>query len=73
MPTDLTYIDDLGGGQHRFRGSLTPTTSGRYGFAVRIVPGGEMMDGIVEPGLIAWDIEAPPAPEPKPAVAGSVA
>ncbi|MCC7203737.1 MAG: alpha-glucan family phosphorylase, partial [Phycisphaeraceae bacterium] len=52
---DLTHEKELGGGVHRFAASITPSTSGRHGFAVRIIPGGEIFQNIVEPGLIFWD------------------
>ncbi len=62
---DMTHIQDLGDGRHRFEGSFLTSTSGRHGFAVRVIPGGETFDGLVVPGLIHWDYEAPPAPKPK--------
>jgi glycogen phosphorylase len=62
---DMTYQQDLGNGQHRFTGSLRTSTSGRHGFAVRIVPGGEVFDGLVVPGLIHWDTQEPPTPKAK--------
>ncbi len=52
---DLQHVEDLGDSRHRFRGVVDPITSGRHGFAVRLVPGGEVFEGIVEPGLIRWD------------------
>ncbi len=52
---DLAHQDDLHDGRHRFTGSITAPTSGRYGFAVRITPAGEMFEGVTEPGLILWD------------------
>ena len=52
---DLAHNKDLGDGRHEFMGRLTPSNSGRHGFAVRIVPGGMMFEGICEPGLIFWD------------------
>jgi starch phosphorylase len=64
---DMTHAEDLGHGRHRFTGSLTSATSGRHGFAVRIIPGGEMFDGFVEPGLILWeDHQAAPKSADKP-------
>lgn len=53
--TDLVHEEDLGDGNHLFAGSISIASSGRYGFAVRIVPGGPMFDEITEPGLIFWD------------------
>ena len=54
-PTDLTHVEDLGQGKHRFIGTLSAGSSGRYGFATRIVPGGAAFADIVEPGLIRWE------------------
>ncbi len=58
---DLKYDSDLGDGRHQFMGTITATTSGRHGFALRIIPGGELFDGVYEPGLIYW--ESDPAPD----------
>jgi starch phosphorylase len=72
----LAHDQDLGGGRHRFRGQVAVGTSGRYGFAVRLVPDGELFEGVTEPGLILWDrdpqaVTAPaqPVKEPAPAAA----
>jgi glycogen phosphorylase len=59
---DLEHKDDLGDSRHRFVGSIHASTSGRHGFAVRIIPGGEMFENVVEPGLIAWDRAKPKRP-----------
>ncbi len=53
--TNLKHVKDLGGGVHEFAGNTAITTSGRHGFAIRILPGGELFEGIYEPGLIYWD------------------
>jgi starch phosphorylase len=53
----LHYDEDLGDQRHRFVGTLEANTSGQFGFAVRIVPGGELMRDIPEPGLILWDAD----------------
>lgn len=59
----LDHQEDLGDGRHRYAGTITPRHSGKYGFAVRIVPGGPMFNGPREPGLILWEMPAtPPAP-----------
>ncbi|MEE9211715.1 MAG: alpha-glucan family phosphorylase [Phycisphaeraceae bacterium] len=71
---ELAHDADLGNGQHRFTGDIAAATSGRHGFAVRVVPGGEMFDGITEPGLIRWDAQAPlPAAAQEKKVADKVA
>jgi glycogen phosphorylase len=51
----LTHSKDLGEGKHLFTGSLKPQNSGRYGVAIRVIPGGELMAPLTEPGLIKWD------------------
>ncbi len=58
---DLAHAEDLGGGRHRFAGTFPTEVSGRHGFALRFIPGGEMFEGIAEPGLIAWDKFSAPA------------
>lgn len=57
---EMTHAQDLGGGRHRFAGAIPTETSGRYGFAIRIIPGGALFTGANEPGLIRWEGEAPP-------------
>jgi len=53
----LRYDQDLGDQRHCFVGTLEANTSGQFGFAVRIVPGGELMTHVREPGLILWDAD----------------
>lgn len=65
---DLAHKAVLGDGRHRFIGHIRPQTSGHHGFAVRIVPGGQMVDSTQLPGLIFWDRQAPPVAETKPVV-----
>jgi len=59
---DLAHEAELGDNRHRFKGIVSATRSGRHGFALRILPGGELFDGLMEPGLIHWEIT--PVPEP---------
>ena len=54
-PSELVPVEDLGHGRHRFRGRLKPNTSGRHGFALRVLPGGVGMEEVTIPGLIFWD------------------
>ncbi|QDU33817.1 Maltodextrin phosphorylase [Poriferisphaera corsica] len=65
---DMDVAEDLGDGKYRFIGSINAGTSGRYGFAIRIVPGGLNFEGMVIPGLILWEQPAtkPQAAEPAP-------
>ncbi len=55
---DLKHVAQTSEGSHRFEGAIETHSSGRHGFAVRIVPGGELLDGRVEPGMIHWEREA---------------
>jgi len=61
---DLAHGESLDGGVHRFTGDIVASHSGRYGFAVRIVPGGDLLEGVVEPGLIFWDKAEVETPAP---------
>lgn len=61
-PVDMKHVEDLGGGRHKFVGSVSSATSGRHGLAIRIIPGGPMFEHIVEPGLIVWESQQSPAP-----------
>jgi starch phosphorylase len=45
----------VGGPRHVFSGQLECRTSGRQGFAVRVVPGNPDLATPFEPGLIAWN------------------
>ncbi len=71
VQTDMTPGKDLSSGQHQYTGSVQINTSGRHGFAIRIVPSDEMLDGMVIPGLIHWDTHKAPVvkrkakPEPE--------
>ncbi len=58
---DMHYEQDLGGGRHRYSGSVPTTTSGKHGFAVRVVPGCDSLKGVVLPGLIRWETQVSPA------------
>ncbi len=53
--TDLEHLEDLGDGRHRFSGGIAATGSGRHGFALRVIPGTELIGDMVLPGLIYWD------------------
>lgn len=58
VAADLIHAESLDqGNRHRFTGQIEPNTSGRHGFAVRIIPGGELFRGSTEPGLIKWETD----------------
>jgi len=66
----MTHAEDLGDGKHRFAGELSVDNSGKHGFAVRVIPGHDLLATPFEPGLIVWDkrsADAKPAPKPEPA------
>lgn len=65
IKTSMTHSKDLGGGHHEYVGSVQINTSGRHGFAIRVVPSDEIFDGMVVPGLIHWDTEKPPVVKAK--------
>ncbi|MFP4144473.1 MAG: alpha-glucan family phosphorylase [Phycisphaeraceae bacterium] len=52
---NLEHAEKLKDGRHRFKGQIEARNSGRHGFAIRVVPSGELFDGILEPGLIHWE------------------
>ncbi|MCX5658692.1 MAG: alpha-glucan family phosphorylase [Planctomycetota bacterium] len=54
-PCDLRHAEKLGGSRHRFTGSVAMVTSGKFGFAVRMIPAHESFNGIAEPGMILWE------------------
>ncbi|MEX0777724.1 MAG: alpha-glucan family phosphorylase [Phycisphaeraceae bacterium] len=74
---EMTHEAALKDGKHRYTATIDTHASGKHGFAVRIVPGGEAMTGIYEPGMIFWDnnsaqpAEVAPVPEPEPVAAGA--
>ena len=51
----MRYVKQLGPGRHVFTGTIECRTSGRQGFAIRVVPGYEDMATPFEPGLITWN------------------
>ena len=65
VQTDMTHSKDLGSGQHQYTGSVQINTSGRHGFAIRVVPSDTMFDGMVVPGLIHWDTQKAPVVKSK--------
>jgi starch phosphorylase len=54
-PTPMEYVREMGPGRHLFVGKIECGTSGRHGFAVRIVPGDKDLATVFEPGLILWN------------------
>ena len=56
---DMKHAQDLGDGRHCFTGGINSQSSGRFGYAVRMVPGGEMFQSRVEPGMVCWDRHEP--------------
>jgi starch phosphorylase len=51
----MKYVKQLGPGRHVFTGTIECRTSGRQGYAVRVLPGYADMATPFEPGLITWN------------------
>jgi starch phosphorylase len=51
----MTHSREMGPNRHLFVGKLECKTSGRQGFAVRVVPGNDDLATPFEPGLIVWN------------------
>ncbi|HEX3357057.1 MAG TPA: alpha-glucan family phosphorylase [Tepidisphaeraceae bacterium] len=51
----MTHSKQMAPGRHLFTGKIECRTSGRQGFALRVVPGNEDMASPFEPGLIIWN------------------
>jgi starch phosphorylase len=52
--TRMEYMREMAPGRHLFSGKLACKTSGRHGYAVRVVPGSPDLATQFEPGLITW-------------------
>jgi starch phosphorylase len=50
----MKWAESNGDGNHVFIGSIPARTSGRYGYALRILPHHEDLSNPYEPGLILW-------------------
>jgi len=50
----MTWVESNGEGKHVFVGSIPAGASGRYGYALRILPQHEDLSNPYEPGLILW-------------------
>jgi len=51
----MNHAKQIGGPRHVFSGEIECRSSGRQGFAVRVVPGNPDLASPFEPGLIAWN------------------
>jgi starch phosphorylase len=51
----MQHSRQMGANRHLFTGTIECRTSGRQGFAVRVVPGHPDMATPFEPGLILWN------------------
>jgi starch phosphorylase len=51
----MSYVKQLAPGRHVFTGTIECRTSGRQGYAIRVLPGYEDMMTPFEPGLITWN------------------
>jgi starch phosphorylase len=55
QPIAMTHVREMGPHRHLFVGRIECHTSGRHGFAVRVLPGHPDMATPFEPGLILWN------------------
>jgi hypothetical protein len=51
----MAYSREMAPNRHLFTGAIECSTSGRQGFAIRILPGNKDMATPFEPGLITWN------------------
>ena len=51
----MTYGQQMAPGRHLFVGEISCRSSGRQGYAIRVVPGGKDLATPFEPGLILWN------------------
>ena len=51
----MEHAKEMGPGRHLYTGRIECCTSGRHGFAVRVLPGYPDMATPFEPGLITWN------------------
>lgn len=52
---EMKHVREVAPGRHLFGGKISCDRSGRYGFAMRIVPGIANLGHPFEPGLIKWN------------------
>ena len=52
---DMTHAREVAPGKHLYTATLSCDRSGRYGFALRVVPGLANQLHPFEPGLIRWN------------------
>ncbi len=55
LPLGMTYAKEMAPNRHVFVGKIDCRTSGRHGFAVRVLPGNKDLATPFEPGLIIWN------------------
>jgi starch phosphorylase len=55
QPMSMQHAREMGPNRHLFTGMISCATSGRHGYAVRVVPGAEDLATPFEPGLIIWN------------------
>jgi starch phosphorylase len=52
--SEMQWVESISEGRHVFAGAIPCSTSGRYGYALRILPRHEDLSNPYEPGLILW-------------------
>ena len=55
MPQAMEHSKQMAPGRHLYIGRVDCKTSGRHGFAIRVLPGDPDMASPFEPGLILWN------------------
>jgi glycogen phosphorylase len=55
MPLTMEQTKQMAPGRHLYIGRVDCKTSGRHGFAIRVLPGNPDMASPFEPGLILWN------------------
>ena len=54
-PLSMEHSKQMAPGRHLYVGRIDCKTSGRHGFAIRVLPGNPDMASPFEPGLILWN------------------
>jgi starch phosphorylase len=55
QPMSMSHVREMGPARHLFTGTVQCASSGRHGYAIRVVPGGRDLATPFEPGLILWN------------------
>jgi glycogen phosphorylase len=53
-PVRMAHVNDLGNGNHAFRGALVPEVTGRHGFSIRVLPDHRDLVSCTEMAMVIW-------------------